>query len=228
MRRPFAWTANRHETMARVLTKPEVMTVYRRVAPRYDLWATLTESRARRLVVEVAAVRDGEAILEVAVGSGLLFTELLKRNPRGHTTGIDLTEAMLKQARLKAERAGPSNWELRIGDAYAINYPDASFDAVINCYMFDLIPEDDFGRVLAEFSRVLRPSGRLVIATLAPTRRLIYRLWESLYRVDPSWVGGCRGVEMTVAVQRAGFHIERCEAVTQLTMVTEVLRAIKS
>jgi len=94
--------------------------------------------------------------------------------------------------------------------------------------MFDLIPEDDFGRVLAEFHRVLRPSGRLVIATLARTRRLIYRLWESLYRVDPSWVGGCRGVEMTDAVQRAGFSIERCEAVTQLAMVTEALRAIKS
>lgn len=214
--------------MARVLSKPEVMTAYTRVAPRYDLWATLTESRARRRVVEVAAVRDGEAILEVAVGTGLLFTELLKRNPHGRTTGIDLTEAMLKQARLKAERAGTSNWELRIGDAYAIDYPDATFDAVINCYMFDLIPEDDFGRVLAEFYRVLRPSGRLVIAALARTRRLIYRLWESLYRVNPSWVGGCRGVEMTAAVQRAGFSIERCEAVTQLTMVTEVLRAIKA
>ena len=73
--------------MARVLTKPEVMTVYTRVAPRYDLWATLTESRARRRVVELAAVRDGEAILEVAVGTGLLFTELLKPiragTPRG-------------------------------------------------------------------------------------------------------------------------------------------------
>ena len=210
------------------LTKRDVVAVYTRAAPGYDVWARLTETRARRLVLDVAAIRDGEDVLEVAVGTGLLFAELLGRNPHGQNTGVDLTEAMLAQARRKAERTGLANWRLQIGDAYALAYADASFDAVVNSYMFDLMPDSDFAGVLAEFNRVLRPGGRLAIATLAPSSGLIYRLWKSLYRVNPRWVGGCRGVAVSQAVQDAGFRIERRERVSQLTMVTEVLRAIKS
>jgi len=42
------------------------------------------------------------------------------------------------------------------------------------------------------------------------------------------WIGGCRGVHMSDAVQRVGFEITGTEQVTQLTMVTEVLTAIKA
>lgn len=80
----------------------EIASVYRRVASIYDLWAVLTESRARRRCVELAALRDGEALLEVAVGTGLAFSELAARNPGGRNVGIDLTDAMLERARRRA------------------------------------------------------------------------------------------------------------------------------
>jgi ubiquinone/menaquinone biosynthesis C-methylase UbiE len=213
--------------MSPALSKVDVVDVYTRTAAGYDVWAKLTESRARRRVVELLDVRDGEAVLEVAVGTGLLFVELLKRNAHGRTVGVDLTEAMLKQARRKAEQTQSENWELRAGDAYALEQADDSFDSVVNCYMFDLIPEADFGRVLGEFHRVLKPGGRLVLATLAPGRGLIYRFWEVLYALNPKFVGGCRGVSVGDAVVQAGFEIERRDEVSQLTMVTEVLRARK-
>ena len=214
--------------MSSVLTKGDVVDVYTRTAPGYDVWATLTESRARRRVAEVLDVHDGDSVLEVAVGTGLLFAELLKRNPHGRNVGIDLTDAMLQQARRKAERTHSGNWELQVGDAYALDFPDGRFDSIVNCYMFDLVPDADFARVLREFYRVLKPGGRLVLATLAPTRRPIYRLWEFLYRLNPRLVGGCRGVHISDAVRRAGFAINGREQVTQLTMVTEVLSATKS
>jgi ubiquinone/menaquinone biosynthesis C-methylase UbiE len=213
--------------MAGTLTKSEVRDVYGANASRYDLWATLTESRARRRVLELAAIRDGETILEVAVGTGLLFLDVLERNPHGRTEGIDLTEAMLAQARAKAERSGATNWCLRGGDAYALAYADDSFDLLLNCYMFDLLPEADFGQVLGEFRRVLRPGGRLMLATLACTRRPTYRLWELLYRVNPAWVGGCRGVHLPGPLAQTGFTVETCEPVSQLTFVSEVIRARK-
>src|SRR5215470_7727824 len=214
--------------MPAALTKLDVVDVYTRTAPGYDVWATLTESRARRRVVEVLDVHDGDAVLEVAVGTGLLFVELLKRNPHGRNVGIDLTDAMLRQARRKAERTHSENWELRVGDAYALDLPDGSFDSIVNCYMFDLVPDADFARVLGEFYRVLKPGGRLVLATLAPTKRPIYRLWAFLYRLNPKLVGGCRGVHISDAVQRAGFEIKSSEKVTQLMMVTEILGATKA
>jgi len=65
------------------LGKTEVVATYKRLAPRYDLWAALTESRARRRCLELASVRNGETVLEVAAGTGLLFTELLNLNPEG-------------------------------------------------------------------------------------------------------------------------------------------------
>src|SRR5262245_43628206 len=130
--------------MVAALTKSDVVTVYTRTANHYDLWASLTESRARRRVADVLAIRDGEAVLEVAVGTGLLFVELLRRNPHGRTVGIDLTEAMLQHARRKAEGTHSGNWKLQIGDAYALEFPDGSFDSLVNCYMFDLIPDADF------------------------------------------------------------------------------------
>jgi ubiquinone/menaquinone biosynthesis C-methylase UbiE len=212
--------------MSSALTKVDIVDVYSRTAAGYDVWANLTESRARRHVLELLDVRDGEAVLEVAVGTGLLFVEVLKCNPHGRTVGVDLTEAMLKQARLKAEQMQSENWELRTGDAYALEHSDGSFDSVVNCYMFDLIPEADFGRVLGEFYRVLKPDGRLVLATLAPTRGLL-PLLADLYGINPKLVGGCRGVCVSDAVAHAGFEIERNDKVSQLTMVTEVLRARK-
>jgi ubiquinone/menaquinone biosynthesis C-methylase UbiE len=214
--------------MPSVLTKVDVVETYTRTAAVYDLWATVTESRARRRVAEVLNVRDGDSILEVAAGTGLLFVDLLERNPHGRNVGIDLTDAMLKHARDKAERTVAENWDLRIGDAYALDFPDGSFDAIVNCYMFDLIPDADFGRVLGEFYRVLKPDGRLVLATLVPTGGPIYRLWEILYGLNPKWVGGCRGVCVGDAVTHAGFEIESNDRVSQLTMVTEVLRARKA
>lgn len=214
--------------MARVLSKAEVVAVYGRKAPRYDLWAGATESRARQRVLELAAVRDREAVLEVAVGTGLLFTELLKRNPHGRNDGIDLTEPMLEQARAKAARSGETNWTLRLGDTYALDYPDACFDVLCNCYMFDLLPEADFAPVLGEFHRVLRPGGRLVLANLACSQGVTYRLWDLMYRINPAWVGGCRAVQMTDELRHAGFAIDVCEQVTQLTLATEVIRACKA
>jgi ubiquinone/menaquinone biosynthesis C-methylase UbiE len=213
--------------MSRVLSKAEVVAVYGGKASFYDVWAKLTESRARQRVVELAAVHDGEAVLEVAVGTGLLFTQLLERNPHGRNDGIDITEPMLLQAREKAARSGATNWTLSLGDAYALPYPDASFDVLCNCYMFDLLPEGDFAQVLGEFHRVLRPHGRLMLANLACEQGVTYRLWDLLYRINPSLVGGCRAVQLTDTLRHVGFAIDVCEQVKQLTLATEVIRARK-
>jgi ubiquinone/menaquinone biosynthesis C-methylase UbiE len=213
--------------MTRALEKSEVRRVYTATAAGYDLWASLTESRARRRVLELAAVRDGEAVLEVAVGTGILFTELLRQNPHGQNDGIDLTPAMLARARAKAERSAAANWRLQVGDAYALDFSDGTFDVVLNTYMFDLLPETDFVPVLSEFHRVLRAGGRLVVANLAASQRRTYALWLRLYNINPAWVGGCRGVDLSGPLERAGFRIDVRQQIVQRTFVTEVIRAVR-
>ena len=140
------------------IPKAQVQEVYRRLAAHYDAWARRFEEKARRRCLELAAIRDGEAVLEVAVGTGLTFVEILKQNPHGRNEGIDITEAMLGQARRRAEQTAVGSYRIQVGDAYHLDFPDLTFDVLINNYMFDLLPVGDFPVVLSEFRRVLAPA----------------------------------------------------------------------
>ncbi|HME71781.1 MAG TPA: methyltransferase domain-containing protein [Myxococcota bacterium] len=209
------------------LDRGRVREVYRSIAPVYDLWGRLTESKARSRCLELARIRDGESVLEVAVGTGLAFAKILAANPHGRNDGIDLTEEMLDHARRKAKQSGVDTYRLAVGDAYQLDYPADTFDVLINNYLFDLLPEEHFPVVLAEFKRVLRPEGRLVIANMTLAARWYERAWELLYRINPAWLGGCRGIVLKPYLESAGFKDVTHEFVTQLTFPTEILSTVK-
>ena len=207
------------------LSKKDVVKVYSKTALVYDLWGKLTETKARKRALTLAQIKDGESILEVALGTGLTFLEILKRNPSGLNHGIDLTPAMLEKARAKAEKSGYTNYSIEVGDAYSLQFPDDHFDVLMNNYMFDLLPEDDFAVVLAEFKRVLKSGGRIVLINMTKGERFYQRFWELIYRINPSWLGGCRGVLLTEALKQNGFQIIRRETVSQLGFPSEVITA---
>ncbi len=208
------------------IKKEMVSELYRKIAPKYDLWARLTETRARNRCLELASVQDGESVLEVAVGTGLAFEQILKANPSGRNEGIDITEAMLKRARSRAAKSGTGNYHLSIGDAYDLEFPDDQFDVLINNYMFDLLPEKDFSSVLAEFKRVLRPGGRLVLVNMTAGEHWYNGIWERIYRTNPAWLGGCRGVQLLPRVEECGFFDARREYVSQMTFPSEVIFSV--
>lgn len=209
------------------LGKDAVREVYAKVASRYDLWSALTESKARRRCLEAADIQDGESVLEVAVGTGLLFEKVLRRNPTGRNEGVDLTEEMLARAKSRAKASGVSGYVLKVGDAYHLPYPDGSFDLLLNNYMLDLIPERDFVVILGEFRRVLRRGGRIVLVGMTKGSRVFNTVWEWLYRIRPSLLGGCRGIELTPYVIEAGFEQIQREYVRQLLFPSEVITGVK-
>lgn len=208
------------------LHKSDIPRTYRLIAPVHDWLAVLVATRARRLELAWADIQNGESVLEVAVGTGLSFRRVLRANPAGRNVGIDLSPAMLRQARRRAERIGRS-YELQIGDAYALNFPDDTFDVVLNSYMFDLLPEHDFVPVLREFKRVLRPGGRLVQLNMTLGLKPYNRVWDWIYRLHPALLGGCRGVEMAPSFERAGFENVRRAYISQFTYPSEVLAGVK-
>ncbi len=208
------------------IQKDRVSDLYRKIAPSYDLWARLTETKARNRCLELASIRDGESVLEVAAGTGLAFEKILRMNPTGRNAGIDLTEAMLNRARKRAAKSGTENYSLGIGDAYSLEFPDNDFDVLINNYMFDLLPEKDFPQVLSEFKRVLRPGGRLVLVNMTGGIRWYNRIWELIYRINPAWLGGCRGVQMLPFVEECGFSNARREYLSQMTFPSEIIFSV--
>jgi ubiquinone/menaquinone biosynthesis C-methylase UbiE len=104
----------------------------------------------------VCAQASGE-VLEVAIGTG----RNLPHYPQGiRLTGVDFSPAMLELARRQADRLG-RQVDLRLGDAQALQLPDASFDTVVCTCSLCAIP--DQRRAIAEMRRVLRPGGRLLL-----------------------------------------------------------------
>lgn len=147
------------ETLDARLSQKDIVTLYDSISGVYDLWGTLAESRARNRAVELADIRDGQKILEVAVGTGLAFYEIVKRNRNGQNLGIDISPGMLNKAQKRLGKLGAGNYELKLGSAFQLPAEDGQFDLVVNNYMFDLIPYDQMDLILSEFRRVLKKRG---------------------------------------------------------------------
>ena len=205
--------------------KTDVVDSYSKTASIYDIWGALTETKARQRAMLLANIKNGEAILEVAVGTGLTFLEILKANPDGENIGIDLTPAMLQKATSKAAKSGHKNYQISIGDAYALKFPDRHFDMLMNNYLFDLLPEKDFSSVLSEFKRVLKPGGRVVLVNMTRSESFFHQFYEGVYHLNPGLLGGCRGVLLVGHLQNAGFKNIQREFVSQLGFPSEIISA---
>ena len=153
------------------VSQSEIGGVYDKLAGIYDIWGMLTESRARKRAIELAKIEDGSTIMEVAVGTGLAFYEITKRNPHGENTGIDLSRGMLKKAEKRLEKLSGANFTLSTGTAFNIPTRDNSIDVLMNSYIVDLMTDTDMDKVLKEFRRVLKEQGRLIMVNMTTDER---------------------------------------------------------
>jgi ubiquinone/menaquinone biosynthesis C-methylase UbiE len=207
-------------------SKTRITITYARLSPLYDVWGFLTESKAAGRALRLANIQDGENILEVAVGTGAMFAQILRLNPKGRNEGIDLSPDMLTIAerRLNVEF---HNYNLRVGDAYNLPYPDETFDLILNNYMFDLLPEEDFSKVLQEFKRVLKLNGRMVITTMTCGRKWYNRIWDWLLKRVPWILTGCRPISLEENIHNLGFLSIHSEYISQMTFPSLIIYAEK-
>jgi ubiquinone/menaquinone biosynthesis C-methylase UbiE len=213
--------------LQRKFSSEEVKREYSHVSGIYDLWERLTESKAVNRALELADIRDGESVLEVAVGTGTAFQKIVEANRHGRNEGIDLSPAMLSAATRRMKAFDAASYHLQIGNAYELPFDASGFDLVINNYMLDLLPESDFVAILSEFFRVLRPSGRLVIVTMAFGEKRYNHVWHWVARHSPSLLINCRPVLIEKYVTAAGFKSVRVEQSSQNTFPSQILTAIK-
>lgn len=119
----------------------------------FEPWATL--------LVAKAALREGERVLDVACGTGVV-TRLVPPQVgiTGQVIGLDLNPGMLNRARLSPPPDGPAV-EWREGDAGALPFGVATFDVVFSQLGFQYFP--DRHQAAREMYRVLKPEGRLIV-----------------------------------------------------------------
>lgn len=200
---------------ARNYTTNDVRTIYSRRSRAYRNMVAPLEFHNHLRAIEMAAIRPDETILEVATGPGLAIREIAQKAAPTVVRGVDLSPGMLAVARETLQEAGVHNVELAEGNATDLHFPDATFDVLYNGYMLDLIPLAQIPVVLAEFKRVLKPGGRLILLNMSKADAHTMTLCERIYPLLPKKfvlyvMGGCRPVLMEKPVKEAGFHsVER-------------------
>jgi ubiquinone/menaquinone biosynthesis C-methylase UbiE len=208
-------------------THQEIIRKYNWIAPIYDLFGIFMESKARQRALEIAAIQNGEKILEVALGTGLNFVEILKRNPNGWVDGIDVSLKMVEKARRRICKTGQKNYTLYLCDCRHLPFDDGTFDVITNQYLLDILPVEDFIPILLEFWRVLKEGGRIVLVNMTKGERWLNQIYEGIYKLKPPLLAGCRGVMAQPFLEKIGFSEFQREFVSQLGFPSEVVRGVK-
>lgn len=124
--------------------------------------AAFTTPPAARLVA-FAGVKAGETVLDVACGTGVVAVTAARTGAKAN--GLDLTPALLEEARRSATMAGV-DIEFTEGDVEALPYPDAAFDVVLSQFGHMFAPRP--GLAIDEMLRVLKSGGRIAFSTWPP------------------------------------------------------------
>lgn len=133
------------------------------MAGDFGVIARYAEAAEQEFVARLQ-LTPGTRVLDVACGTG--NTAIPAAQYGAHVVGVDIASNLIAQARERAKNAGVQA-EFREGDAEQLEFPDASFDAVISVFgaMFAPRPE----RVAAELLRVCRPGGLIAMGNWTPS-----------------------------------------------------------
>jgi ubiquinone/menaquinone biosynthesis C-methylase UbiE len=162
-----------HETIVREFTKQAVPFAEH---PAHSQEDTLASIRT------IANLRENDAVLDSGCGPGLVSCYLAGFVRQ--VTGVDLTPAMVREAKERAALQGITNTEFTLGDMEHLPYPDRTFDAAISRFAFHHLQRPE--QALQEMFRVVRPGGKVVVMDAVPAvaKRDRFDTFEKLR--DPS------------------------------------------
>ncbi|GGV39346.1 hypothetical protein GCM10010182_74660 [Actinomadura cremea] len=123
-----------------------------------NLWLLIGE-----LLCEAAAIRPGERVLDVATGTG--NTALAAARRFATVTGVDYVPDLLEHATARAAAEG-LHVDFETGDAERLRFADGAFDVAVSTFGVQYVPDQD--RAAAELLRVVRPGGRIALASWSP------------------------------------------------------------
>lgn len=148
---------------------------FKRLTPLFDFVAAVFvgDRAIKRRVLANAALRPGDAVLDIGCGTGTLAVAAARAVPGVRVTGLDADPSILVKAR---RRAGAAGLEMKFdqGMSTDLPYPDNSFDVVLSTLFFHHLPDSAKHETATEVLRVLRPGGRVVVGDLgAPHDRVM-------------------------------------------------------
>ena len=169
------------------LTKDETLRLFAGLPRRYDLAGALLsfgqDPRWRRTMVRGIGAAPGDRVLDVATGTGMVATALVRRYGCS-VVGLDQSPEMLAGARAKLE-ADPrlaARVELVRGEAESLPFADGEFDHLTFTYLLRYV--DDPAATLSELARVVKPGGHVAsLEFMVPPNLPARSLWRLYTRL---------------------------------------------
>jgi ubiquinone/menaquinone biosynthesis C-methylase UbiE len=210
------------------LTSSELKRFYDRFGTKQDAQGFYEDPAFDELVAH-AAFEKAERIFEFGCGTGKFAARLLERHaPASATyTCCDVSKTMTELARRRLVPHKDRASVVQSDGAVRFPLPDRSVDRVVCAYVLDLLSEQDIKQAFGEAYRVLAPGGRFCILCLTngvtPLSRILSSVWNSVFRIRPAWVGGCRPISLMPFADTDRWHVEHRKVVVSFGVPSEVL-----
>ena len=179
-----------------------ILDQFTRQAAPFAAAAAIRNQQVLDRIVQWAGAGPEDTVLDVACGPGLLacaFARVAK-----HATGIDMTPAMLEQARKTQQDQGLKNVSWQQGDVYLLPFPPDQFSIVSSRFVFHHL--QDPLAALKEMKRVCKPDGKVVVADMAPQPEKADALNAAELLRDPSHVRALPLDELQGLFEQAGLR----------------------
>lgn len=191
--------------------KGKIKESYGKLSKIYALFENRFEKNLRKKALEVLKIKEGETVLEIGFATGATLAEAVKSvGEKGRVCGIEVTHEMVELAKERLKKAGLENKAiLREGDARKMPYEDKTFDAVYMIGVLELFDTPDIPMVLAEIKRVLKPDGRLEVASISKKGRensAVIKAYEWMHGTFPKYAS-CRPIYVEDSITEAGSRI---------------------
>lgn len=189
------------------------------------------EDTALTTLLDGSHMENANRIFEYGCGTGRFAAQILSENyaAGAYYLGIDISDKMVLLAKNKLESFG-TRAEVKIsrGETRFEN-DDSTVDRFVSTYVLDLLDEETIRHILTEAQRILEPNGLLCLAGV--TRgvglfsKVVMKTWETIFRMNASFVGGCRPIELLDYLHGGTWEILLHETVVSFGIASEVLVA---
>ncbi len=157
--------------------------------------------------VALSEIKEGDVVLDLGSGAGFdAFLAARKVGKKGKVIGVDMTEEMIKKAKVNAEKYGYKNVEFKLGYIENLPIEDESINIIISNCVINLSP--DKKKVFEESYRVLKKGGKMYVSDIV----LLEKLSEEQKNDERLLVGCVAGAlqkkEYIEKIKNAGFEIK--------------------
>ena len=185
----------------------QIQNNYDRLSQLYDLIEGWGEKSICVDAIRLINIQSGEKILEVGSGTGTNLLRISNIAKNCEIVGLDLSNKMCQQAKIKTKRIKDSPVGVVNGNAIHLPFPKNHFDVLLMLFTLEIIPEKYIFLALSECSRVLKPNGRICVGAMSAEKmyHLMMRLYQWSIHHFPEVVD-CQPIDLVSILGNAGFE----------------------